>query len=949
MKSLLYAALWFVPAFAAFPQSRPETANDVVTRARQATRSPSFGAELASRRREAGPTPRGRLATLWIATAARRRYEYAVSDAAYQRLIADRATEPGVLAKAYAGYGQSLTTRWRVDEATAALNQAVQVAAAVGDAEAEGESLLTLVSIMGRMGKLDSARVLSGRAARVGAPDSRVTIARLCSEGSALRGSSLRTADSLVTLGAKRAAAMSDTVLMARCALSQATVYEARGSQGRAVEQLIEASRLATGQHDDELAAVLYQWRAYHNAAYGSRFAGSRQLADSAIAIAGRVGNPIVAAWARTNLAQAAIRVGDASLAYRSAALAVEQFRRLGDKQGEAAGQGVKAQSLMLSGRLPEAVEAYESLEGLLAATGAPNAVPYLQLQRAAALTDLGIVQRSAALVDSAAAGAARMGLVGISGANVPYARGRLALRRGQYTAAIEEFEKFKRSIGTGGRPQLLDAELRIAEAFAGSGRFAMAESVFANASGILDGLRNRAESRDDVLRLLAGLRFDSDPDLGIATIVNGVARGGAIEPAFGIAESERARWLWTQRIRRQATAEVEQKEEALDDRRLPIDDVRGALDGRTAVLAYTIGRRGEPTTAFVIWRDGARAFSLRAIDSLAPDITRFVSTLESDGSGQALARSLGAALLGDAVRALPPQVDQLRIVPDGALYHVPFDALLLTDGRRVVERYVVNLVPSVRLAVAPSRGAGGSRVLAFGDPLFDPGLDLPRLPGSSDEVAAVMRASGGRGEVLLRERARAAALRGRDWRGVGAVHLATHARVQDFGLFDNAVFLSRGAGDDGRLAAADIAAIPLDVDLVVLSACRTAGGVVLNGEGAQGLVGPVLEAGARSVAVTLWNVRDRSLTTLMRDFYLAMARGTSAVEALALAKRASLRSGAPPSTWAAVTLVGDGTVRPLASASSAPAGAAGPTGGLFHRPGSPSPTSEALRRTPSR
>jgi hypothetical protein len=103
-----------------------------------------------------------------------------------------------------------------------------------------------------------------------------------------------------------------------------------------------------------------------------------------------------------------------------------------------------------------------------------------------------------------------------------------------------------------------------------------------------------------------------------------------------------------------------------------------------------------------------------------------------------------------------------------------------------------------------------------------------------------------------------------------------------------------------------DLAALELRADLVVLSACRSAGGVVVAGEGVQGLTSPLLQAGARSVVATGWKVGDRRTVGFVEDFYRALARDLPVGEALREAKLAALRRGAPPGEWAAFTLVGD-------------------------------------------
>jgi hypothetical protein len=107
-------------------------------------------------------------------------------------------------------------------------------------------------------------------------------------------------------------------------------------------------------------------------------------------------------------------------------------------------------------------------------------------------------------------------------------------------------------------------------------------------------------------------------------------------------------------------------------------------------------------------------------------------------------------------------------------------------------------------------------------------------------------------------------------------------------------------------LSPADISALRLHADLVVLSACRTAGGLMVTGEGLQGLTAPLLEAGARSVIATQWRIGDRSTVRLVHDLYDALARGAPVGDALRAAKLAAIRRGAPASEWASFTVVGD-------------------------------------------
>jgi CHAT domain-containing protein len=186
----------------------------------------------------------------------------------------------------------------------------------------------------------------------------------------------------------------------------------------------------------------------------------------------------------------------------------------------------------------------------------------------------------------------------------------------------------------------------------------------------------------------------------------------------------------------------------------------------------------------------------------------------------------------------------------------------------------------------------------------------LPRLKGSGEEARTVARYAAGGSEVRTRAEASEAWLKAAPLDRFDVIHLATHALVDERSLTRTALALAPGGSDDGFLSPADIAGLKLDADLVVLSACRTAGGVTIAGEGVQGLTTPLVAAGARSVVATQWRVGDRTTVRLVADLYGGLARGLTVAEALREAKLAALRRGAPPGEWAGFTVVGDPTAK---------------------------------------
>ncbi len=108
-----------------------------------------------------------------------------------------------------------------------------------------------------------------------------------------------------------------------------------------------------------------------------------------------------------------------------------------------------------------------------------------------------------------------------------------------------------------------------------------------------------------------------------------------------------------------------------------------------------------------------------------------------------------------------------------------------------------------------------------------------------------------------------------------------------------------------------------IDAELVTLSACDTALGKEMGGEGLLGLTRAFHYAGARSVLATLWGVSDASTPRLMERFYTHLKAGKSRDEALRAAQLDFIRGGASsgaaavptsahPFRWAAFQLSGD-------------------------------------------
>jgi len=238
-----------------------------------------------------------------------------------------------------------------------------------------------------------------------------------------------------------------------------------------------------------------------------------------------------------------------------------------------------------------------------------------------------------------------------------------------------------------------------------------------------------------------------------------------------------------------------------------------------------------------------------------------------------------------------------------------------------------------------PAKDGRAARLVAFGDPVYPPlplaeaspdgalrsalrsGLRLDPLPGTRDEVESLATIYPG-ARILVGNEAteeRAKELSG----GATILHFACHAVLDERSPLDSALALTipsrpRRGQENGLLQAWEIfEQLRLDASLVTLSACQSALGRELGGEGLMGLTRAFQYAGARTVLASLWNISDASTAKLMKRFYQALAAGQPKDEALRAAQLELLRSSpresantsldsSHPFYWAAFELVGD-------------------------------------------
>jgi len=421
------------------------------------------------------------------------------------------------------------------------------------------------------------------------------------------------------------------------------------------------------------------------------------------------------------------------------------------------------------------------------------------------------------------------------------------------------------------------------------------------------------------------------------------LARRGELEEELGRLERE---------IRRQNA----QAREIRHPEPLGLPEIRALLGPETALLEYALGE--QRSFLFVITREDFACFPLAPAEELRIRVREARRGLEP-GGGLSLANYLQQAhqlfveLVAPASDLLAGK-SHLIIVPDDALFHLPFEALPsappweMGPGEPIpylVRRWSTSYVPSASVLKSlqtpnPEPAPGSPALIAFGDPVYR---------GLSAEEISEQRAAPGRGPIRRGQEQgiwglpRLAASR-QEVQRIGALfapepvllyldteaseenvkgnpelararhlHFAVHGLLggDDGNRYGLVLDQSRSLPDpteDGLLELREIFELRLDAcDLVVLSACGSGLGREIRGEGFVGMSHAFLSAGAPSLVVSLWRVEDDSTAELMVRFYRNLLASGNKAEALRAARLEMLGETpyTQPQNWASFVLVG--------------------------------------------
>jgi tetratricopeptide (TPR) repeat protein len=814
----------------------------------------------------------------------------------------------------------------RFDEAARIWRVALRRSRAIGDRAGEGTALSQLGWLALTAGDIAADLRLSREALAACRPIQHLScVARTLTELGEIH---LRLGDAEQALAEYRDAVatwreLGNPYQQSMTLLNVAMAYEAVGDATRALAVVDEAEAVLTREAGAGPAEAGYRALVRGSIWLGAGRDPARAVGylETALAVGRETRTSLTIFGALMALGDARRALGDPARAVELLAEALELAARGG------LGSDLESARLAMA-RARHAAGDLDGARALLADVVARARADSAEHREAQALTELARVQR--------AAGDRRGALASIRAAvaGVESTRARIhadALRATYLGAARETYDLAIELIIDGGGPGAAEQALAVAEqARARTLRETLAAARVGPARAVAPALAQAAADAREAVRLQE------------------VAHELLLARAPGPAQAAASRRELARRVH--AYQEIEGR---LADRdpalarllappRLDVAALRGRLAADETLLVYNLGDAVStlwvvsPATVELV-RLPARAIVEEQVRSTHGLLAARAQSLPGEDAERRAARIRRAdAALPAALQALahmtlgaarPRLVGaRLLIVPDGGIAYVPFAALPGAGGQPLIATHEIVAVPAASLLLEETRARRPARRVAIvADPVFSsddprvaaaaPGPRAPaafqRLPWSGVEAARIAALAPG-AFVATGLAASEAHLRGSAVATADVLHVATHGALDVDAPELSAIVLSlvdeHGRPRDGLLRLHEIVDLQLEASLVVLSACETALGRRVAGEGLIGLVRGFLHAGAAQVMASLWPIQDQGTAELMARFYAAFLGGDqnagAALRAAQLALRAEPRWSSPY-YWAAFVLQG--------------------------------------------
>jgi CHAT domain-containing protein len=337
-------------------------------------------------------------------------------------------------------------------------------------------------------------------------------------------------------------------------------------------------------------------------------------------------------------------------------------------------------------------------------------------------------------------------------------------------------------------------------------------------------------------------------------------------------------------------------------------------VKGNAAILSYYY--TNSSLVCFYITPQGLGFTAVPLEANLFSTIITLKKELQNpEASGRRYLRETGAVLFQKLIAPVFEKIKsskRLIIIPYNEISYVPFDMLSNpADGSLLLKNFTISYNYSAGFLYDKTIDREGDyQVLAMA-PFAEKGetLVLPALPASLDEIDLLPgkklsgpQATKSQFEILSAQ--------------FPVIHLATHAVANDSNLLGSYIAfygLKNQADTSYRLYEQEIYTLDLkSARLVILSACETGNGMLVNGEGIMSLSRAFSYAGCKTVITSLWKADELSTAFIIKRLHHYLQKGLAADESLQKAKIDYLENGGiddrykNPAYWAHLVLIGN-------------------------------------------
>lgn len=278
-------------------------------------------------------------------------------------------------------------------------------------------------------------------------------------------------------------------------------------------------------------------------------------------------------------------------------------------------------------------------------------------------------------------------------------------------------------------------------------------------------------------------------------------------------------------------------------------------LDHRSAVISYHLS--AEDITITVISAKQVKVSRKKLPLHFREDIGTYINTIKKPD--QAISTSLVQMLyhlLLDEVEAMKPS--RLIVIPDNELNYLPLETLKDEQGMYVLEKFSVLYQYSTAFLRTAEYNKALQQTMAFAPFAHSSADSFPILPASGDEISV----SDGKMYVDTIATRQAFMEHAED---AGILHLATHASASNKPGASYMVF-RRSGGHSDLLFENEIYTMDLkNTRMVILSACETASGSLMEGEGIMSLSRAFTYAGVDDIITTHWKADDQTTSYLVK------------------------------------------------------------------------------------